>query len=53
MASGLHDRPGTLAWLAKVRDARSGWTPFLRVEPQFAWLAGDPDFQRLLLDVRR
>ena len=53
MASGFHDRAGTLAWLAKVRDARSGWTPFLRVEPQFAWLAADPEFQRLLVEVRR
>jgi TolB-like protein/DNA-binding winged helix-turn-helix (wHTH) protein/tetratricopeptide (TPR) repeat protein len=53
MASGFHDRAGTLAWLAKVRDARSGWTPFLRVEPQFAWLAADPEFQRLLAEVRR
>jgi tetratricopeptide (TPR) repeat protein len=53
MASGFHDRAGTLAWLAKVRDARSGWTPFLRVEPQFAWLAADPEFLRLLAEVRR
>lgn len=53
MASGFHDRAGTSAWLAKVRDARSGWTPFLRVEPQFAWLAADPEFQRLLAEVRR
>jgi TolB-like protein/DNA-binding winged helix-turn-helix (wHTH) protein len=53
MASGLHDRPGTLAWLAKVRDARSGWTPFLRVEPEFAWLDADPEFQRLSAEVRR
>ena len=53
MASGFHDRTETLAWLQKVRDARSGWTPFLMVEPQFAWLAKDPDFLRLVSDVRR
>jgi TolB-like protein/DNA-binding winged helix-turn-helix (wHTH) protein/tetratricopeptide (TPR) repeat protein len=53
MASGFHDRADTLAWLAKVRDARSGWMPFLRVEPQFAWLAADPEFRRLWAEVRR
>jgi TolB-like protein/DNA-binding winged helix-turn-helix (wHTH) protein/tetratricopeptide (TPR) repeat protein len=53
MASGFHDRADTLAWLQKVRDARSGWTPFLMVEPQFSWLAKDRDFLRLLSDVRR
>jgi TolB-like protein/DNA-binding winged helix-turn-helix (wHTH) protein/tetratricopeptide (TPR) repeat protein len=53
MASGFQDRTDTLAWLQKVRDARSGWTPFLSVEPQFAWLAKDPDFLRLVSDVRR
>ena len=50
---GFHDRTETLDWLQKVRDARSGWTPFLMVEPQFAWLAKDPDFLRLLSGVRR
>jgi TolB-like protein/DNA-binding winged helix-turn-helix (wHTH) protein/tetratricopeptide (TPR) repeat protein len=53
MASGFHDRTETLAWLQKVHDARSGWTPFLSVEPQFAWLLKDPDFLRVMADVRR
>jgi TolB-like protein/tetratricopeptide (TPR) repeat protein len=53
MASGFHDRAETLAWLQKVRDARSGWTPFLSVEPEFDWLAKDPDFLRVMADVRR
>jgi tetratricopeptide (TPR) repeat protein len=53
MASGFHDRADTLAWLRRVRDARSGWMPFLKVEPEFAWLAADPEFQRLQAEVRR
>ena len=44
MASGFHGRADTLAWLRRVRDARSGWMPFLKVEPEFVWLAADPSF---------
>jgi TolB-like protein/DNA-binding winged helix-turn-helix (wHTH) protein/tetratricopeptide (TPR) repeat protein len=47
MAAGDGNRPETLAWIEKTRAARSGWIPFLRVEPAFRWLRTDPEFGRL------
>jgi tetratricopeptide (TPR) repeat protein len=52
MASGFGEKDAALEWLAKAREARSGWIPFVPVEPQFAWLRGDPRFQQLAADIR-
>lgn len=51
MASGFGDRDATLAWLQKTFDARSGWMPFVPVEPQFQWLKDDPEFKQLVARV--
>jgi TolB-like protein/DNA-binding winged helix-turn-helix (wHTH) protein/tetratricopeptide (TPR) repeat protein len=53
MASGAGDREATLSWLEKTMDARSGWMPFIAVEPQFQWLRRDPAFQQMVARVRR
>jgi TolB-like protein/DNA-binding winged helix-turn-helix (wHTH) protein/Tfp pilus assembly protein PilF len=47
IASGLGERDATLMWLERTATARSGWVPFLPVEPEFAWLRGDPRFRAL------
>jgi TolB-like protein/tetratricopeptide (TPR) repeat protein len=52
MASGFGEREQTLAWLEKTFEARSGWMPFLPVEPEFQWLSKDPGFTRLIARVR-
>ncbi len=53
MASGLGEKDATFDWLEKVRASKSGWIPFLLVEPEFAWLRDDPRFQRLLTAIKR
>lgn len=53
IASGFGDREATLSWLERARAARSGWIPFLPVEPELAWLRGDPDFDALQAEVTR
>lgn len=45
MASGLGERDETLMWLERTAAARSGWVPFLPVEPEFRWLRDDPRFR--------
>jgi TolB-like protein/tetratricopeptide (TPR) repeat protein len=52
MASGFGEREQTLAWLDKTFEARSGWMPFVPVEPEFQWLSKDPAFTRLIARVR-
>jgi eukaryotic-like serine/threonine-protein kinase len=52
MASGFGEREQTIAWLEKTFDARSGWMPFVPVEPEFQWLKKDPQFERLIARVR-
>jgi TolB-like protein/DNA-binding winged helix-turn-helix (wHTH) protein/tetratricopeptide (TPR) repeat protein len=52
MASGLGEREQTLSWLEKTFDARSGWMPFVPVEPEFQWLSKDPAFLHLVARVR-
>jgi hypothetical protein len=44
IASGSHDRTETLAWLKRTATARSGWMPFVPIEPEFQWLRDDPAF---------
>lgn len=53
MASGFGEKEATLEWLERVRASKSGWIPFVAVEPQFAWLRDDPRFQQLLTDIKR
>jgi TolB-like protein/Flp pilus assembly protein TadD len=52
MASGFGERDETLSWLEKTFDARSGWMPFVPVEPEFQWLNKDPAFTQLVARVR-
>jgi TolB-like protein/DNA-binding winged helix-turn-helix (wHTH) protein/tetratricopeptide (TPR) repeat protein len=51
MASGFGDRPRTLEWLQKTYDARSGWMPFVPVEPELRWLRDDPAFRALVARI--
>ena len=51
MASGFGEREQTLSWLEKTFDARSGWMPFVPVEPEFQWLGKDPAFTRLIARI--
>jgi TolB-like protein/DNA-binding winged helix-turn-helix (wHTH) protein/tetratricopeptide (TPR) repeat protein len=51
MASGFADRPATLEWLQKAYDARSGWMPFVPVEPELRWLRDDPAFRELVARI--
>jgi TolB-like protein/DNA-binding winged helix-turn-helix (wHTH) protein/tetratricopeptide (TPR) repeat protein len=53
MAAGFGEKDAALEWLERVREARSGWVPFLPVEPEFAGLRDDPRFQALQRDVKR
>jgi len=52
MASGFGEREQTLSWLEKTFEARSGWMPFVPVEPEFQWLRKDPAFTQLMGRVR-
>jgi hypothetical protein len=52
MASGFADRPRTLEWLQKTYDARSGWMPFIPVEPELRWLRDDPAFGALVARIK-
>jgi len=52
MASGFGEKEATLDWLTKVRASKSGWIPFIPVEPELAWLRNDPRFQQLSAGVR-
>jgi TolB-like protein/DNA-binding winged helix-turn-helix (wHTH) protein/Tfp pilus assembly protein PilF len=47
MASGLGERDETLMWLERTAAARSGWVPFLPVEPEFRWLHDNPRFRAI------
>jgi TolB-like protein/DNA-binding winged helix-turn-helix (wHTH) protein/tetratricopeptide (TPR) repeat protein len=53
MAAGFGEKDAALEWLERVHDARSGWVPFLPVEPEFAGLRDDPRFRALQRDVKR
>jgi TolB-like protein/DNA-binding winged helix-turn-helix (wHTH) protein/tetratricopeptide (TPR) repeat protein len=48
MAAGAHDSARTIEWLQKTYDARSGWMPFVPVEPELRWLRSDAAFQQLV-----
>ena len=53
MAAGFGEKESALEWLERVKAARSGWVPFLPVEPEFAAYRDDPRFKALLSDVKR
>jgi TolB-like protein/DNA-binding winged helix-turn-helix (wHTH) protein/tetratricopeptide (TPR) repeat protein len=53
MASGLGERDQALEWLERARAQRSGWIPFLPVEPELKWLRDDPRFKQLQAEVTR
>ncbi len=52
MAAGLGERGDALGWLERVRDSKSGWMPFLPVEPELASFRDDPRFQALTSRIR-
>jgi len=51
MAAGSHDSARTIEWLQKTYDARSGWMPFVPVEPELRWLRSDASFQQLVARI--
>jgi tetratricopeptide (TPR) repeat protein len=52
MAAGFGEREAALEWLERLRAARSGWIPFLPVEPEFSAYRDDPRFRALQTDVK-
>ena len=46
--AGLGDRDKAFEWLEKARKERSGFLPFLKVEPALDLLRGDSRFHDLL-----
>lgn len=46
--NGFKDRENVLAWLEKAYEERSSWLAWVKVEPRFGWLHGDPAFASLL-----
>ena len=47
--AGLDDKEQALAWLERAYADRSGWVAWwLKVDPKFATLRGDPRFKDLL-----
>ncbi len=52
IAMGLNERPAALRALEAAFADRSGWMVFLPVEPEFAPVRDDPQFQRLLARVQ-
>jgi TolB-like protein/tetratricopeptide (TPR) repeat protein len=47
--AGMRNRQQTLAWLEKAYEERNGRMVNLAVHPQFAFLRGDPAFEKLLV----
>ncbi len=46
--TGLGEHEQALKWLERAYQDRSGWMPFLQVEPRLDPLRDDPRFQDLL-----
>ena len=46
--AGLGDRGRSFTWLWKAFRERSGWLPWLKVDPKFDALRGEPEFGVLL-----
>jgi TolB-like protein/DNA-binding winged helix-turn-helix (wHTH) protein/tetratricopeptide (TPR) repeat protein len=53
MAAGFGEKDQALDWLERVKAARSGWVPFLPVEPEFSAYRDDPRFGALQAEVKR
>jgi tetratricopeptide (TPR) repeat protein len=53
MSAGFGEKDAALEWLERVKLARSGWIPFLPVEPEFSAYRDDARFKALLTDVKR
>jgi tetratricopeptide (TPR) repeat protein len=51
MAVGLSEHDAALQWLERTRDVRSGWMPFVSVQPELRALRGNPRFEALLAQV--
>ena len=47
----LGDADAAIARLQDARAARSGWMPYLRVDPRFDALRGDPRHAALIGDL--
>lgn len=46
--NGFKDERNVLAWLEKAYDERSSWLAWVKVEPRFDWLRGDPGFDSIV-----
>ena len=46
--NGFKDRENVLAWLEKAYVERSSWLAWVKVEPRFDWLRGDPGFESIV-----
>ncbi len=46
--NGFNDKKNTIAWLEKAYDERSSWLAWVKVEPRFDWLRGDPGFDSIV-----
>lgn len=53
MAAGFGEKDVALEWLERVKAARSGWVPFLPVEPVFSAYRDDPRFRALVAEIKR
>jgi Predicted integral membrane protein len=46
--NGFRDKEQVIAWMRKAFEERSSWLVWSNVEPRFAWLRDDPDFESLM-----
>ena len=50
--AGLRDKEKTLEWLERAYKERNGRVANLQVHPQFAFLHGDPRFERIIAALK-
>jgi len=50
--AGLHDKENTLDWLEKAYKERNGRLANLQVHPQFAFLRGNPRFEKIIAALK-
>jgi hypothetical protein len=46
--NGLKDEVQTMTWMWKAYEERSSWLVWSNVEPRFAWLKDNPEFNALI-----